>query len=80
MEKSIKKASVMAAYRMVRQLGGEVTGLKQLGVFGASYVWPVFVKMGLIKDERMKECPNGHNVSICDSKRQKRNNLFRISY
>lgn len=52
-EKSITKASVMAAYRKVKQLGGEVTGPKQLGVFGASYVWPVFVKMGLIKNERM---------------------------
>ena len=48
-EKSITKASVMAAYRKVRELGGEVEGPKQLGVFGASYVWPVFLKMGIIK-------------------------------
>ena len=49
-EKSITKASVMAAYRKVRLLGGAVTGPKQLGVFGASYVWPVFVKIGLVKN------------------------------
>jgi len=48
-EKSITKASVMAAYRKIRQLGGEVSGPKQLGVFGASYIWPVFLKMGLVK-------------------------------
>lgn len=48
-EKSITKASVMTAYRKVKELGGEVTGPKQLGVFGASYVWPVFLKMGIIK-------------------------------
>ena len=48
-EKSITKASVMAAYRKVKELGGEVMGPKQLGVFGASYIWPVFLKMGIIK-------------------------------
>ena len=51
-EKSITKASVMAAYRMVRQLGGEITGPKQLGTFGASYIWPVFVKMGLVENKK----------------------------
>lgn len=49
MEKGITKASVMAAYRKARELGGEVAGPKELGVFGASYVWPVFVKMGIIR-------------------------------
>lgn len=48
-EKSIPKASVMAAYRKVRQLDGEVSGPRRLGAFGASYIWPVFLKMGLIK-------------------------------
>ncbi len=38
--------------RKARQLGGEVTGPKQLGVFGASYVWPVFLKMGLVKNPK----------------------------
>ena len=51
-ERCITKASVMAAYRKVRQFGGEVTGPKQLGVFGASYIWPVFVKMGLVKNPK----------------------------
>ncbi len=49
MKKGISKASVMAAYRKVRELDGMVVGPNQLGVFGASYMWPVFVKMGIIK-------------------------------
>lgn len=51
-EKSITKASILAAYRKIRQLGGDVSGPKQLGVFGASYIWPVFLKMGLVKNSK----------------------------
>ena len=47
-EKNITKDSVLKAYRKVREMDGVVAGPKQLGVFGASYVWPVFVKMGII--------------------------------
>ena len=48
-EKSITRATVMKAYRKVVELGGEVKGPKVLGTFGASYLYPVFVKMGLIR-------------------------------
>lgn len=48
-EKSITKATALAAYRKVVELGGVVKGPKQLGTFGASYLYPVFVKMGIIK-------------------------------
>lgn len=51
-EKSITKTSIIAAYRKVRQLGGEVAEPKQLGVLGSSYIWPVFLKMGLVKEPK----------------------------
>ncbi len=48
-EKSITKATVMKAYGKVIELDGVVKGPKVLGTFGASYLYPIFVKMGLIK-------------------------------
>ena len=48
-EKSITKATVMKAYGKVVELDGIVKGPKTLGTFGASYLYPIFVKMGLIK-------------------------------
>jgi len=48
-EKSITRATVMKAYRRVSELGGVVKGPKALGTFGASYLYPVFLKMGIIK-------------------------------
>ena len=48
-EKSITRATVMKTYGKVVELEGEVKGPKVLGTFGASYLYPIFVKMGLIK-------------------------------
>ena len=48
-EKSITRAFVMKAYGKVVELDGVVKGPKVLGTFGASYLYPIFVKMGLIK-------------------------------
>ena len=48
-EKSITRATVMKAYGKVVELDGVVKGPKTLGTFGASYLYPIFVKMGLIK-------------------------------
>lgn len=52
-EKSITQATVFAAYRQLRRLGegklpAAVSGPKKLGTFGASYLYPVFRKIGLI--------------------------------
>ena len=47
-EKSITRATVMKAYGKVVELDGVVKGPKALGTFGASYLYPIFVKMGLI--------------------------------
>ena len=51
-EKSITKVTVMKAYGKVIELDGVVRGPKTLGTFGASYLYPIFVKMGLIKTAR----------------------------
>ena len=48
-EKSITRAIVMKAYGKVVELDGVMKGPKALGTFGASYLYPIFVKMGLIK-------------------------------
>ena len=48
-EKSITRATVMKAYKRVEELDGVVKGPKNLEAFGANYLFPIFVKMGLIK-------------------------------
>lgn len=50
-EKSITRATVEIAFRKARELEGRVTGPKKLGVFGASYLYPVFVRIGVIRGE-----------------------------
>ena len=49
-EKSITRSTVMLAYRRARKLH-TVTGPKQLGVFGASYLFPVFLKLDICSSE-----------------------------
>ncbi len=48
-EKSITRATVELAYRKAVELGCIVIGPKKLGVFGASYLFPVLVRFGVIK-------------------------------
>ena len=43
----IQPASILVAYKKAQELGC-VTGPKQLGVFGASYLYPVFLRLGII--------------------------------
>lgn len=47
-EKTITKATVLMAYRKVLELDGKVSGPKKLGVFGASYLYPIFKRFELI--------------------------------
>ena len=47
--KSITKASVNLALEKIIELSGEVAGPKKLKCFGASYLYPIFIEMGLIK-------------------------------
>ena len=46
--KSLTQATVFMAFRKAMELGGVVTGPKKLGTFGASYLYPVFVRVGVI--------------------------------
>ncbi len=46
-KKTVTKASIMMAYARVQKLE-RVTGPKQLGVYGASYIYPIFLKLGII--------------------------------
>lgn len=46
--KSITQATVFMAFREAMELGGIVAGPKKLGTFGASYLYPVFVRIGVI--------------------------------
>ena len=48
--KSITRATVNLAYQKVRELEGKVSGPKLLGVFGASYLYPIFLRLGVITE------------------------------
>lgn len=47
-EKTITQSSVCIAYQKVKELGGVVSGPKKLGVFGASYLYSIFIRLGVI--------------------------------
>lgn len=46
--KSITRATVELAFQRALELGVEATGPKKLGCFGASYLYPIFVRLGVI--------------------------------
>ena len=50
--KSITRATVNLAYQNARELEGRVSGPKLLGVFGASYLYPVFLRLGVITEAK----------------------------
>lgn len=47
--KSITQATVFMAFRKAMELGGVVPGPKKLGTFGASYLYPIFIRLGVIQ-------------------------------
>ncbi len=47
-EKSITQSTVFVAFHRALELGGDVDGPKRLGTFGASYLYPVFIRLGVI--------------------------------
>lgn len=47
--KSITQATIFMAFHKAMELGGAVAGPKKLGTFGASYLYPIFVRLGVIK-------------------------------
>lgn len=50
-DKSITRASVNLSFRRALELGGVVKGPKKLGTFGASYLYPVFRRIGVIRED-----------------------------
>lgn len=51
--KSITRSTVVRAYDKAQDIlhsGGSVTGPKQLGTFGASYIYPVFRTLGMLDE------------------------------
>lgn len=48
-EKSITRATVELAFQKALSMGRIVSGPKKLGVFGASYLYPIFIRIGVIK-------------------------------
>ena len=56
-EKSVTRASVNIAFEAAVRLqreGNEITGPKMLGCFGASYLYPIFIRIGVICDGKEK--------------------------
>jgi len=54
-DKSITKATVLVAFHKAMELqrGGKgISGPKKLGTFGASYLFPIFVELGVIEFEK----------------------------
>jgi hypothetical protein len=57
-EKSVTRATVNLALEKAVELqhnGIKITGPKKLGCFGASYLYPVFVRIGVIENN---DCPH----------------------
>lgn len=50
-EKGISKSTVMQAMQKVMELKQKVKEPEQLEVSGASYLYPLFLKIGLIENE-----------------------------
>ena len=53
-EKSITRSTVNMAYEKAVELG-TVSGPKKLGVFGASYLYPVFLELGICRKASEEE-------------------------
>lgn len=56
-KKSITRSSVKVALKATLEKNGNINGPKKLRVFGASYLYPMFLRFGLIDTERKL---NGH--------------------
>lgn len=54
-EKSITRSTVNMAFRRVLQMNGEVSGPKKIGTFGASYIYAMFLRFGLINGMEQKD-------------------------
>lgn len=63
-EKSITRSTTNIAFRKAMELDRIVTGPKKLGVFGASYIYPVFIRLGVMrKTEKQNSIKGEKNLS-----------------
>lgn len=53
--KSITRATVEKALVKVRSMPEAVTGPKSLGVFGAPYIWALFVTLGIVEPKKKNQ-------------------------
>ena len=56
-KKSITRSSVKVALKVTLEKNGNISGPKKLEAFGSSYLYPMFLRFGLIDTERKL---NGH--------------------
>ena len=49
--KSITQATIFIAFRKAMEFGGVVAGPKKLGTFGVGYLYPIFVRLGVIRGD-----------------------------
>ncbi len=59
-DKSITRSTVDLAFGMAMKLlksGDPISGPKKLGTFGASYLYPVFIRVGVIPVEKTQKVP-----------------------
>lgn len=50
-QKSVTRSTVDIAFQTVRNNPDAITGPKKIGCFGASYLYPIFVRFGLIRSQ-----------------------------
>lgn len=50
-EKSITRSTILMAFQKALSLEGFVSGPKKLGTFGASYLYPIFMRIGVIRQK-----------------------------
>lgn len=60
-KKIYESATVDIAFQKALELGEKATGPKKLGVFGASYLYPVFVRLGVI-NKRWQESTSQNTI------------------
>lgn len=58
-EKSITRSTILMAFQKALSLEGIVSGPKKLGTFGASYLYPIFMRIGVV---RQKGCSKPEDV------------------
>lgn len=67
-EKSVTRATILLAYQRatdVQNSKGYISGPKKLGVFGASYLYPIFLRLGICTKAK-----NGNNPSCTEDEKE----------